>query len=225
MASPLAGHTLLASWDVGAAVMTTAEPEILSIERAIDQLTRMQREELAEWMLNAQCLEDCIAEPLLPYRGRRSMTVEEYLDMEAEFSTRYEYVAGQIFALGNPLIRHEVICANMMLHFQTQLRGGPCLALSSRTKVRMQIDRSDIFYKPDLAVACGPFTEEVLNEQYLTEPCIIVEVMSASTNAIDQREKSLNYRRIPSLEEYLWSHSGPWRSLCSGAATIGFRRC
>ena len=183
--------------------MTTVEPDIQSIQRAILQLSRIQREELAEWMLNSHRFDVSVGEPALAYGGRRLLTVEEYLDLEEDLAFRYEYVAGQIFAMSNPLIRHEVIAANLMHHFQSQLRSGPCIALSSHTKVRMQIDRSDIFYMPDLTVVCGPLTEEVLNQQYLTNPCVVVEVLSASTEAIDRREKALNYRHIPSLEEYL----------------------
>jgi Uma2 family endonuclease len=176
---------------------------IQELHQAIRELSRREREELAEWILNSPSFEIRVEEPALAYGGRRLLTVEEYLDLEEDVAIRHEYVAGQIFAMSNPLIRHEVIAVNLLFHFQTQLRGGPCKALSSHTKVRMQVDRNDIFYMPDLAVVCGPLTDEVLNQQFLTDPCVVVEVLSASTEAIDRREKALNYRHIPSLEEYL----------------------
>jgi Uma2 family endonuclease len=116
---------------------------------------------------------------------------------------RYEYVAGQIFAMTTPLIRHGVIATNLLVHFQEQLRGGPCRASPSNTAVRLQVNREDIFYIPDVMVACGPLTDKILDAQYLTNPCVVVEVLSASTEAIDRREKALNYRYLPSLEEYL----------------------
>jgi Uma2 family endonuclease len=56
---------------------------------------------------------------------------------------------------------------------------------------------------PDVMVACGPFTDKILDGRYLTNPCVVVEVLSASTEAIDRREKALNYRHLASLEEYL----------------------
>ena len=183
--------------------MTIIPPDIQSIQQAIRQLSRIQREELAEWILNSPNFDASVGEPALAYGDRRLLTVEEYLDLEEDVAVRHEYVAGQIFAMSNPLIRHEVIAANLLFHFQTQLRGSPCMALSSHTKVRMQVARDDIFYMPDITVVCGPFSDEVLNEQYLTNPCVVVEVLSASTEAIDRREKALNYRHIPSLEEYL----------------------
>lgn len=183
--------------------MTTVEPDIQSIQQAIHQLSRIQREELAEWMLNSHRFDAGVGEPALTYGTRRSLTVDEYLDLDEDIAVRYEYVAGQIFGMSNPLIRHEVIAANLMFQFQSQLRGGPCQALSSHTKVWMRIDRDDIFYMPDLTVVCGPLTDEMLDLQYLTNPCVVVEVLSAATEAIDRREKALNYRHISLLEEYL----------------------
>jgi Uma2 family endonuclease len=75
--------------------------------------------------------------------------------------------------------------------------------MGSHAKVRLQVNREDTFYMPDLMIACGPFTDKILDTQYLTNPCVVVEVLSASTEAIDRREKALNYRHLPSLEEYL----------------------
>ena len=183
--------------------MTSSQTDIQAIRQAIRQLSRFEREELAEWMLNSPDFEVRVAETALAYGGRHALTVEEYLQLEEESAVRHEYVAGQIFAMTSPLIRHELIVANLLCNFQSQLRGGPCKALSSHTKVGFQVDRADIFYFPDLTVACGPFTEEVLDQRYLTNPCVVVEVLSASTESIDRREKALNYRHIPSLEEYL----------------------
>jgi Uma2 family endonuclease len=183
--------------------MTTLEADILAIRQAIRQLSRVEREELAEWILNSPDFPVGIREPALAYAENRAFTVEEYLRLEEESALRHEFVAGQVFAMTNPLLRHEVIVANLLFSFQSQLQGSPCMALGSNMKVRMQVDRDDIFYIPDLTVTCGPFTEEMQEQRYLTNPCVVVEVISASTEAIDRREKVLNYRHIPSLEEYL----------------------
>jgi len=183
--------------------MGMSQSEIQAIKQAIGQLSRIEREELAEWIMDASALDLRVEETALAYGGRRKLTVEEYLELEEEEGVRYEYVAGQIFAMSNPRIRHQAIAANLLAHFHNQLRGGPCRAWDSHTKVRLQVDREDIFYMPDVMVACGPLTDKVLDGQYLTNPCVVVEVLSASTEAIDRREKALNYRHLPSLEEYL----------------------
>jgi Uma2 family endonuclease len=183
--------------------MSITQNDIQAIKQAITQLSRMEREELAEWILDVSGVDLRVEETALAYGGPRRLTVEEYLELDEEDGARYEYVAGQIFAMSTPLIRHEVIAANLLAHFHNQLRGGPCRAWGSHTKVRLQVDREDVFYMPDVMVACGPFTEKILDGKYLTNPCVVVEVLSASTEAIDRREKAMNYRHLPSLEEYL----------------------
>jgi Uma2 family endonuclease len=183
--------------------MTTTQTEIQALKQAIQQLPRIEREDLTDWILNLPAFEPRVAETALAYGGRRRLTVEEYLQLEEEDGVRYEYVAGQIFAMSSPLNRHEMIAANLLGHFHNQLLGGPCRVWGSHAKVRLQVDREDIFYMPDVMVACGPFTGKILDERYLTNPRVVVEVLSASTEAIDRREKALNYRHLPSLEEYL----------------------
>jgi len=183
--------------------MSTTQTEIETIKQAIQQLSRIEREALADWILNLPVFEPRVEETALAYGGRRRLTVEEYLELEGPDGVRYEYVAGQIFAMSNPFIRHEVIAANLLAHFHNQLRGGPCKALGSHAKVRLQVNREDIFYMPDLTVTCDPLTDKVLDTQYLTNARVVVEVLSASTETIDRREKALNYRYLPSLEEYL----------------------
>jgi Uma2 family endonuclease len=183
--------------------MSTTQNDIQAIKQAIQQLSRVEQEDLAEWILDASVFEPRVEETALAYGGRRRMTVEEYLELEEKDEVRYEYVAGQIFAMSSPLIRHEVIAANLLAHFHYQLRGGPCRAFSSHAKVRLQVNREDIFYIPDVMIACGPLTDKILDGRYLTNPSVVVEVLSKSTETIDRREKTLNYRHVPSLEEYL----------------------
>jgi Uma2 family endonuclease len=183
--------------------MSITQNDIQAIKQAIQQLSRVEREDLAEWILDASVFEPRVEETALADGGSRRLTVEEYLELDGENGVRYEYVAGQIFAMSSPLIRHQAIVRNLLFHLQSQLRGGPCSAWDSQTAVRLQVDREDIFYIPDVMVACGPLTDKVLDGQYLTNPCIVVEVLSASTAAVDRREKALNYRHLSSLEEYL----------------------
>ena len=183
--------------------MTTSLTDIQALRQAISHLSRREREELAEWILNSPDTASWVAEAALPYGGQRYFTVEEYLNFDEGGLIRYEYVAGRIFAMCSPLVRHEMITTNLLVHFQNQLRGTPCRAFSSNTAVRLKVDRDDIFYLPDVTIACGPFTDEVLDTQWLTNPCLVAEVLSPSTESIDRREKALNYRHIASLEEYI----------------------
>lgn len=182
--------------------MEWAPTDVHSMQQLIRQLSRRQREELAEWILDTPDTASGVAETALAYGARRYMTVEEYLDQDNGL-VRCEYIAGQIFAMASSLNRHEMIVANLVGQFHNQLRGTPCKAWASNSKVRLQVDREDVVYLPDVMIACGPFIEQVMNERYLTNPCVIVEVLSASTESTDRREKALNYRQLPSLEEYV----------------------
>jgi Uma2 family endonuclease len=186
-------------------IMTTTQADVLAIQQAIRQLTRDQREELAEWILNSADFGHRVAETPLAWVDsgtRRVFSVEEYLEMERG-AVRYEYVGGEIFAMNSPTVRHDVIVTNLLGNFHAQLRGGPCKMFSPNTAVRLRVDQSDIIYLPDLAIACGPFSEDALNLQYLANPVIVIEVASPATEATDRREKALNYRHVPSLEEYV----------------------
>jgi Uma2 family endonuclease len=179
---------------------------IQDIQQAIRQLTRIQREDLAEWILNSADFSDRIAEAPAAYgvpREQRRFSLDEYLRIEEESAVNYEYLAGDIFAMSCPMLRHEVLVANLLGSLHGQLRGGPCKVFSSNTKLRLRGNGHDIVYHPDVTIACGPFSEDALSLQYLTNPCVVIEVLAPATEAIDRREKLLNYRHAPSLEEYV----------------------
>ncbi|MBI4625361.1 MAG: Uma2 family endonuclease [Verrucomicrobia bacterium] len=67
-------------------------------------------------------------------------------------------------------------------------------------KVRLEINREDTLYYPDVMVAC---VRDGVEKYYLRYPKLIVEVLSESTEAIDRREKLLNYPTISTLAEYV----------------------
>jgi Uma2 family endonuclease len=185
-------------------VMTTTLADMAAIQQAIRQLPRTQREELAEWILNSGDFSPFIAEPKLPWGAAdRLLSVDEYLQVESDSALRHEYVAGALFTVPSPVIRHEVIVANVLSNFHVQLRGGPCKVFSSNARVRLRFDHNDLVYLPDVTVACGPFGEDALDFGYIMSPAIIVEVASPVTEVTDRREKALLYRCIPSLEEYV----------------------
>jgi Uma2 family endonuclease len=182
------------------------QADIPALQQAIRTLTRLQREELAEWMLNGADFNGAIAEIGLGWGipgERHPLTVEEFLEIEHGGSVRHEYIAGEMFEMRAPMPRHELIVANLLGQFRAQLGGTPSKVISSGLGLRLRVEQSDVFYRPDVMVACGPFTPDSLDLPYVTEPCVIVEVFSPITEDIDRREKALNYRRIASLEEYL----------------------
>lgn len=128
------------------------------------------------------------------------MSVADYLAFEEKSEVKHEYVGGEIHAMGGASREHNIISLNIASGLRSLLRGGPCEVFISDFKVRLEIAREDIFYYPDVVVSCHPSDRE---RYFLKSPSIVFEVLSPSTETIDRREKHMNYRHAPSLEEYV----------------------
>ncbi|KAA6187065.1 Uma2 family endonuclease [Thiohalocapsa marina] len=126
------------------------------------------------------------------------LDVETYLQGELESEIRHEYVAGEVFAMGGAAEAHNRISLNLAFHLRAASRGTPCGVFISDMKVRVQ--EHDAFYYPDVLLTCDPHDAHPL---YKTSPCLLVEVLSASTEVRDRREKLLAYRSLASLRDYL----------------------
>ncbi len=128
------------------------------------------------------------------------ITIEEYLELEQTSEIRHEYVDGEVFAMAGASEEHNFITGNIYNLLRSHLRGTPCRTFASDMKVKVKVQKADIFYYPDVLVTCDPSD----NERYFkTSPKLIVEVLSNSTKTIDKREKRLNYQNIESLQEYV----------------------
>ena len=133
-------------------------------------------------------------------RVERKWTVDEYLAYEADAEIKHEYIDGDIFAMSGGTRKHSRIITNVTTEIGLQLRDTACNIDSSDLRVKI----NDLRYVyPDLSVVCGDeiFTNE--NETTLTNPTLIVEVMSPSSEKYDTGMKSTMYRSLPSLKAYL----------------------
>jgi len=126
--------------------------------------------------------------------------VEDYLRDEAAGTVRHEYIGGRIHAMAGASEAHNLISINVVSAIHAHLRGGPCKAYMADFKVRLEINREEIFYYSDVMVACQRVGVE---QYYLRYPTLLVEVLSPSTENIDRREKLLNYPQISTVEEYV----------------------
>ncbi|AGA89320.1 hypothetical protein Thimo_0462 [Thioflavicoccus mobilis 8321] len=131
---------------------------------------------------------------------RRTLTVEDYLAGEDGSDLRHEYIAGQVYAMTGASDRHGLITLNIAAGLRPRVRGTGCQLFASDMKVRLRLGGDDVFYYPDLLLSCDPADREVY---YRSRPCLIVEVLSETTERIDRREKLLAYQTITSLQEYL----------------------
>ena len=126
------------------------------------------------------------------------LSVEDYLEGEKASQVRHEYIAGQVYAMAGASRKHNSIALNLASRIRSRIMRGHCQVFMSDVKVR--IDVLDVFYYPDVVVSCEP---EDSNDYFVSAPCLIIEVTSPSTAAIDRREKLLSYQKIDSLREYL----------------------
>ena len=128
------------------------------------------------------------------------VSVEEYLRLEEASAVKHEYVAGEITALAGASRRHNRIAGNIFARLLAASRNSSCRVYISDVKLRAA---EDVFYYPDVMVACGPEPENPFVE---TAPCLLVEVTPPTTQVVDRREKLLIYKRIPTLKAYLVVH-------------------
>lgn len=130
------------------------------------------------------------------------ISVDDYFQQEETSPIRHEYLGGQIFAMAVSSDEHNRIAGNIGSYLITHLRGSGCKTFIFDLKVKIQLlqGTGDIFYYPDVMVTCD---EQDREKFYKTHPCLVVEVLSPSTETIDRREKRLNYQSLASLQEYV----------------------
>ena len=172
------------------------------IEKAILGLPPPECERLKEWLSALTHTSRRVAEPTVAYAGAMSfpMTFEEYLEFEEHSRIRHEYIAGEIFAMTGVTKRHNLIAGSFYHAFAMHLKGGPCSTYISDVKVKLQVNRDNHVYYPDVMVVCDRHPEE---DRYVANPKLIVEVLSTSTAGVDRHEKRIAYREIATLEEYV----------------------
>ena len=129
------------------------------------------------------------------------ISIEDYLDGEQATEVKHEYLAGQIVAMGEASDRHGLIAGALHAALLPAARRKACQLFIADMKVRVDHDGESYFYYPDLLLSCQPDDRE--SAYYRRHPCLLVEVLSPSTERIDSREKLLAYRLLSSLREYL----------------------
>jgi Uma2 family endonuclease len=128
-------------------------------------------------------------------------SVEDYLAFDRASDTKSEFLDGIIYAMGGATARHVQIVGNVAREFGNQLRDKPCVVYS--TDLRVQVSQSGLYAYPGVVVVCSEPTFIDNKLDTLTNPLLIVEVLSDSTKNYDRGEKFERYRSIRSFREYL----------------------
>lgn len=135
-------------------------------------------------------------------RVHRHFTAEEYLALERAAHHKSELINGEIYAMAGASWAHGRIALNVATILNRQTVGTPCQPVGSDT--RIEIAPTGAFVYPDVTVVCGdPEFRENARPDTLTNPTLIVEVLSEFTEAPDRGDKFAHYQRLESLQEYV----------------------
>lgn len=129
-------------------------------------------------------------------------TLEEYFELERASEAKYEYWDGEVYAMSGASLEHEQVFGNVFTFLRNELRQRVCHVFSSN--LRVKVPSAPPYRYPDLTALCGqPEYEVIGGVQALTNPTLIVEILSPSTEAYDRGDKFTHYKSIPSFGEYL----------------------
>jgi Uma2 family endonuclease len=159
------------------------------------------------------------------------MTADEFFEWSDGTDTRYELVHGILHAQAATSTEHGRIASRVITTLSNAARGTNCEVLSSGAGIRIS---DATVYLPDAVLVCDPSGADA---RYVYHPCLVVEVLSPSTELTDRREKLDAYCAIDELLTYLVIHqdhrrverhwrddsSAPWQFVTYTGGTIPLR--
>jgi Uma2 family endonuclease len=132
------------------------------------------------------------------------ISFEEFLRLEELNASKHEWLDGIVYMMAGGTFEHGRIVDNLLVTLRQRLEGRPCQPYSGNFLVRTP---SGLGAYPDVMVFCGEIQGDPADpRRAATNPTVLIEVLSESTEEYDRGEKFENYRSIPSLEEYVLVH-------------------
>ncbi|TAF12304.1 MAG: Uma2 family endonuclease [Nostocales cyanobacterium] len=127
------------------------------------------------------------------------ITPEQYLALEEKSPVKHEYINGYIYAIAGASDPHVTVTLNIAFLIRNHIRGSGYRVFTTDMKTR--IETINRFYYPDVMVTCDERDKALLN--YKKYPCLIIEILSDSTEAFDRGDKFTDYQNIDTLQEYV----------------------
>lgn len=121
--------------------------------------------------------------------------------MEREAAEKRVLWDGEVYAMAGALPRHNAIVANVLGELRALTRRGPCQTYASDLKVYVPLREGFVY--PDASVVCDPLTYYGDTRDVITNPTVLLEVLSDSTERFDRGDKASGYRAIASLRHHL----------------------
>ena len=135
----------------------------------------------------------------MPAREIPKMTPAEYLAADRAADHRSEYVDGEMFAMSGGSRVHAALISRVAHELESALEDSPCVVTVS--DLRLQVAPEGAYLYPDVIVTCGFADADPAD--IVSNPAVVVEVLSPSTERWDRVGKFAQYRRIASLREYV----------------------
>ena len=136
---------------------------------------------------------------MIAAKDNAHLTPEEYFTWEEQQLEKHELIDGQVYAMSGGSKNHSLLAAKFITLFTSHLEGSGCDTATS--DLRVNIVGTNNYTYPDVSVTCDD--RDKTTTQYITYPCLIVEVLSKTTEAYDRGGKFRMYQNNPVLKDYL----------------------
>ena len=127
------------------------------------------------------------------------LTPEEYFTWEEKQLEKHELIDGQVYAMTGGSVNHSRIAIRFATMVDTHLDASSCI--TGNSDLRVNIVGTNNYTYPDISVTCDD--RDQTTTQYITYPCLIIEVLSKTTEAYDRGGKFRMYQNNPVLKDYL----------------------
>ncbi len=127
------------------------------------------------------------------------LTPEEYFTWEEQQLEKHELIDGQVYAMTDGSVNHSRIAIRFATMVDTHLDASSCI--TGNSDLRVNIVGTNNYTYPDVSVTCDQ--RDKTTTQYITYPCLIIEVLSKTTEAYDRGGKFRMYQNNPVLKDYL----------------------
>lgn len=135
-------------------------------------------------------------------RSLHRYTYADYVALEAESSTKHEFLNGEIYAMAGGTEEHSALSAEVLRLLGNAIGQRPCRAHTS--DLRIYVEAVGLATFPDASVICGPLEQHAASPRTTAlNPMVLVEVTSDSSEEYDTDEKLAFYKTIPSLRDYV----------------------
>ena len=137
-----------------------------------------------------------MAEPL----AQTLLSAPDYLNRAPLQTEKHDFLCGEVFAMTGGTLRHNLATVASTSVFKSHLAGSPCKVFSGDVKVAVNV--TEHWFYPDVVVTCSAQDLSDMGAVAISEPVLVLEVLSPSTAAFDRGQKFISLQKLASLKEY-----------------------